>query len=82
MEKPQHPLAELFRQLGLGAGEAEISAFIARHAPLDHTLRLTDAPFWTDTQAQFLREAVGDDADWAAVVEQLDVLLREPPGVA
>ena len=42
---------------------------------------LEDAFFWSESQAQFLRDDILDDADWAEVVDQLDVLLRKGRGV-
>lgn len=80
MESPLHPLGALFRQLGLPGDAAAVAGFVIQHAPLPGDVRLADAPFWTPAQAQFLCEAVRDDADWAAIVEQLDVLLRAAPG--
>jgi hypothetical protein len=77
MEHPDHPLHELFNQLGLPSDSAAIDGFVARHSPLPTEIRLTDAPFWTEQQAQFLGESVRDDADWAPIVDQLDVLLRK-----
>jgi hypothetical protein len=41
---------------------------------------LADAFFWSPSQAQFLRDDILDDADWAEVVDQLDVLLRKGRG--
>ena len=79
MEKHVHPLRELFNQLGLPSDSAAIDGFVARHGPLSADVRLTEASFWTEQQAQFLSEAVRDDADWAAIVDQLDVLLRKRP---
>jgi hypothetical protein len=35
------------------------------------------ASFWTQAQASFLREAIEEDADWAELVDQLDVMLRK-----
>jgi hypothetical protein len=77
MEDPVHPLAELFNQLGLDSDRASIERFIAEHAPLDESVKLDQAPFWTPQQAQFLSEALRDDADWAPIVDQLNVLLRK-----
>ena len=42
---------------------------------------LADAFFWSPSQAELLREEILDDADWAEVVDQLDVLLRKGRGV-
>ena len=76
MEKNFHRFAELFAQLGLPSDEAGIRQFIATHAPLPGPVLLADAPFWNDAQAHMLRETVAEDADWAAVVDQLDAALR------
>ncbi|WP_024867843.1 DUF2789 domain-containing protein [Pseudoxanthomonas suwonensis] len=76
MEATYHPFSELFAQLGLADDRAAIEAFIATHAPLPEQLRLEEAPFWTPAQAQLLREERIDDADWAIVVDQLNLALR------
>ena len=78
MEPNTPTLADLFAQLGLDADEAAQRAFIAAHAPLPANLRLEEAPFWTPAQAQLLREERIDDADWAIVVDQLNLALRAP----
>lgn len=77
MELPTHDLAALFKQLGLDAEPADISAFIATHSPLPANLKLADAQFWSAAQADFLREEVREDADWAEIVDQLDMLLHQ-----
>lgn len=79
MNKPVHPLHELFNQLGLTSDAASIEHFISRHTPLDEAIKLEQAAFWTPQQAQFLCDSVREDADWASVVDQLNVLLRKPP---
>ena len=35
-----------------------------------------DAPFWTPAQADFLRQALAEDADWSEEVDELAVLLQ------
>ena len=75
MEQNQHEFSELFAQLGLPAGEDEIRRFIVEH-PLAEDTRLPDAAFWTRTQADFLREAWKADADWAPVIDQLNIALH------
>lgn len=70
---PQMP--DLFRQLGLPDGEADIRRFIDSHRPLAPDTALADAPFWSESQARFLREEIGEDADWAEVVDQLNLAL-------
>lgn len=75
MENSQHEFGELFAQLGLPSGEAEIHKFIVEHSLPEET-RLPDAEFWTHTQAAFLREAWKADADWAPVIDQLNISLH------
>lgn len=81
MEAPTHSLPSLFKQLGLENDAESIDKFIASHSPLKPELHLADAFFWTKSQAQFLREEIREDADWAEVVDQLNVLLRKGRGV-
>jgi hypothetical protein len=76
MNSPTHPFSELFLQLGLPAGEADIRQFLTGHTPLATEVLLPNAPFWTPTQATFLREEALKDADWAAVIDQLNLALR------
>ena len=76
MEQPVHSLANLFKQLGLESDEASIDAFIARHSPLPPGMKVADAPFWTPSQAALLKEEILDDADWAVVVDELNMLLH------
>lgn len=78
MNTPTHPFSELFAQLGLPAQEADIEQFLRTHAPLARDVLLANAPFWTPTQATFLREECLKDADWASVVDQLNLALRAP----
>lgn len=80
MESPTHSLPSLFKQLGLPDDAESIDKFIATHSPLKPELHLADAFFWSESQAQFLRDDILDDADWAEVVDQLDVLLRKGRG--
>lgn len=78
MEHPDHPFSELFEQLGLASDPASIKRFIERHAPLPEEIPLADAAWWNEGQAEFLREALDEDADWAEVVDHLDASLRKP----
>ena len=77
MEKANHELGELFLQLGLSDEPAAIERFVASHRPLPSGMRLADAPFWTASQAQFLREKISDDADWAELVDTLAAMLSD-----
>lgn len=76
MDSPTHSLQSLFKQLGLASDSHDIDAFISSHSPLPAELKLAEASFWTSAQASFLREEILEDADWAEVVDQLNVLLR------
>ncbi|MBC3273319.1 DUF2789 domain-containing protein [Pseudomonas sp. SWRI81] len=77
MENPQHSLPALFKQLGLADDPISIDQFIASHSPLKPELHLADAFFWSESQAQLLRDEILEDADWADVVDRLDVMLRK-----
>ncbi len=76
METTHHEFHELFEQLGLPSSEAEIQAFIDRHSPLPGDVKVTEAGFWTPAQASLLKELLLQDADWAPVVDQLNVALH------
>ncbi|WP_339541401.1 DUF2789 domain-containing protein [Pseudomonas sp. RA_5y_Pfl1_P24] len=76
MESPVHSLPSLFKQLGLENDPLSIERFVAVHSPLKPELKLADAFFWTDSQRAFLREEILEDADWAVVVDELNLMLR------
>ncbi|MES2184958.1 MAG: DUF2789 domain-containing protein [Pseudomonadota bacterium] len=76
MQPPQHSLKDLFDQLGLPSGAGEIAGFIARHRTVPAGVLLADYPCWTPSQSSFLREEILEDADWAEVVDQLNLALR------
>ncbi|WP_223471184.1 MULTISPECIES: DUF2789 domain-containing protein [unclassified Pseudomonas] len=80
METPIHPLSSLFKQLGLPDDAQGIDQFITSHSPLKPGLHLADAFFWSEGQRQMLRDEILEDADWAEVIDQLDVLLRKGRG--
>ena len=37
---------------------------------------LAEAPFWSDAQARFLRQEILEDADWAQVIDELNLMLH------
>lgn len=76
MESSLHTLNNLFSQLGLPADDMAIENFIQTHGPLATNLSLSEAPFWNPTQASFLKEEILKDADWAEVIDQLNVRLH------
>ncbi|NND92757.1 MAG: DUF2789 domain-containing protein [Granulosicoccus sp.] len=81
MESPssEATLEHLMEQLGLDDSDDALQAFLATHGPLPATMKIADAPFWNDSQAAFLQEAIAEDAQWAMAVDQLDALLRKRP---
>jgi hypothetical protein len=43
---------------------------------LPDDVKLSEADFWTPQQAKLLKDEMRDDADWAPVVDELNVLLH------
>lgn len=78
MNKPIHHFSELFAQLGLPNDACSISHFLTIHATMADCERLPDAPYWTLSQAAFLRESLTHDSDWTGLVDQLSAALRRP----
>lgn len=76
MDTSKHTLTALFEQLGMPSDQASIDNFIERHSPLPAEIALQDAPFWSDSQSNFLEEGLEDDSDWAETIDELDVLMR------
>ncbi len=75
MDTSNHTLQALFKQLGLSSNDIAIDNFIHNnHLPLE--IPLENAAIWSAGQAQFIRESIALDADWAEVVDHLDALLR------
>jgi hypothetical protein len=81
MESPVHSLPSLFKQLGLSDDPVSIEQFVAVHSPLKRDQRLEDAFFWTENQKNLLRSEILEDADWAEVVDELNLLLHSGRGV-
>jgi len=75
MDTTESNMTNLFLQLGLPAGKAEIAAFIRDHQ-LAEDVRVSEAPYWNDGQRQFLREQLVVDADWAIIVDELSEALH------
>lgn len=76
MSRTYPRITNLFLQLGLPADDASIAEFIRTHQlPVD--ARMTEAPFWSEGQRQFLREQWDADAPWALIVDQLNESLHE-----
>ena len=79
MESPHHTLSDLFAQLGLDTHPEAMQAFLLRHGPLPMTLDLSEAPFWSVSQAALIAQKLADDSDWAVIVDTLNLRLRERP---
>ncbi|MET4578509.1 DUF2789 domain-containing protein [Ottowia thiooxydans] len=69
-------MSNLFLQLGLDESDQAIADFIKSHQ-LDSDVALAEAPFWNDSQRQFLAEQIKADALWTTVVDQLNEALHE-----
>lgn len=76
MEAQLHTMCNLFAQLGLPSEKAAVEDFIARHRPLGNEIPVYHAPFWSAAQQQFLKEEIIEDADWSAVIDELNGRLR------
>ena len=76
MESPNHPLKELFAQLGLTSDVSAVNLFIRKHSPLANDIPLSEAPFWSKSQSDFLRDESYKNADWSETIDLLNILLR------
>lgn len=78
MEYSFHDFTNLFAQLGLANDAESIQLFIRANSPLAPDVRLEDARFWTPAQSALIKDELVDDADWAQVVDRLNIVLRRP----
>lgn len=69
-------LNNLFAQLGLAADEDSIDEFIEAHKGLRSEIHIEKAEFWTRAQANFIMNALTEDAEWAELTDQLNTRLR------
>lgn len=69
-------MTHLFEQLGLDSSETAIAQFIESHQ-LDADTLISQAPYWSESQRQFLAEKIQSDGEWALVVDQLNESLHE-----
>ena len=67
---------DLFDQLGLANDDASIDAFIETHRGLADSVHIEDAPFWSASQAAFVKLSLEEDAEWAELIDQLNSRLR------
>ena len=75
MDLPTYDLKTLFEQLGLPSEGDAIDEFIDEHQ-LDADTKLIDAEFWTESQAQLLKEWLRGDGEEAVVVDELNLRLH------
>ncbi|MBZ9612856.1 DUF2789 domain-containing protein [Rheinheimera maricola] len=75
MDTSAHTLGTLFAQLGLESNEKAIVQFISQHK-LVADVAIQDAPFWSPSQASFLRESLKQDAEWCEIIDELNALLH------
>jgi hypothetical protein len=75
MDTSKHNLYTLFEQLGLPNDEASIERF-ARHYRLQQNQNIYQAEFWTEAQANFLKDAYEQDAEWSHALDDLNGLMR------
>jgi hypothetical protein len=75
MEFQAHTLSSLFDQLGLDAQNKSIDNFTVNRT-IARNVELHEATFWNASQAPFLKQVKDEDADWAGIIDQLDVMLR------
>lgn len=73
---PIPSMDELFMQLGLESDNQSIDNFIRTHQLADG-VRISDAPFWSDAQRQFIVEQFTADAAWILIIDQLNEQLHE-----
>ncbi|MCQ2989107.1 DUF2789 domain-containing protein [Pseudomonas tremae] len=78
MEQTTTTINDLFAQLALDSDDENIETFIIGHQ-LPDDVKLIDADFWTPRQADFLKEQLHEDAEWAIVVDELNVRLHKKP---
>lgn len=76
MHEPAYTLNTLFAQMGLNDSDEAIDSFVRNHAPIPKEIPIYEATFWTSSQSALLKESLKSDSDWAEVVDQLDVQLR------
>ncbi|HBF06913.1 MAG TPA: DUF2789 domain-containing protein [Gammaproteobacteria bacterium] len=76
MDTLKHTIKTLFEQLGLDSSDRSIAKFIEQNGRIPADIELHDATCWTRNQSLFLKQLKENDADWAPVVDELNVRLR------
>ncbi|MCW8108236.1 DUF2789 domain-containing protein [Alteromonas ponticola] len=73
----QPTMQDLFEQLGLDSSDESIEKFIEKHRGLNDSRHIEEAPFWNASQSEFLKRELIEDAEWAEVIDQLNVQLHQ-----
>lgn len=76
MDRSTHNMNTLFAQLGLPNTDADVDRFIENHQLFTRIIPLSDATFWSVSQASFIRESLAEDSDWSELIDELDTRLR------
>lgn len=74
MDTGMQNLRDLFQQLGLKHDDINMRIFIATHQ-VPKGVQIADASFWTQSQADFLRDSLEEDAEWAEAVDLLATMI-------
>ncbi|WP_299198362.1 DUF2789 family protein [uncultured Amphritea sp.] len=69
-------LKNLFQQLGLENDSDSIDNFIDKNKIITEGIHIADAPCWTHSQSEFIRDSIFYDSEWSEPVDQLDIILR------
>jgi hypothetical protein len=75
MDNTHHQFHDLFEQLGLPSDELSIRRFCSEHRLGDNE-KLSEAPFLSNMQRQFIKDALIEDADWVVMIDQLNIALH------
>lgn len=76
MEMCSHDLQGLFLQLGLLCEPLEMEEFASSHQLILGT-KLSDAPYWSVSQLDFLLEALAHDSAWSNATDHLAIMLNK-----
>ena len=76
MESNHTKMQDLFAQLGLANDQASIDKFVSDNGGLARKTHIENAAFWSKPQAEFIKNALAEDAEWAELIDQLNTLLR------
>lgn len=79
MDRSTHTMNALFAQLGMPSDDAYIDQFIRTHTLFSQDVKLSEATFWNDSQADFIKESLDIDSDWSEVVDELNTRLHSQP---